>query len=111
MSNRHIDNGQITASSQKSQRTSANRARLNGSTINLLGGWTAENINNEWFQVDFLMQTYVSMVITKGRLDSNYWTETYSISYSDDGVLFMNYSQGIGIKVNDKQNKVTASLT
>jgi hypothetical protein len=40
------------------------------------------------------MHTVVNMVTTQGRWENNHWTETYALSYSDNGVLFTNYSEG-----------------
>ena len=95
MSNGHISNAQITQSSRKSPRTEGYLARLNATKVQRSGGWTAHpQDTNSWFQIDFLMRTVVNTVATQGRLENSYWVESYSLSYSDNGVLFTNYGEG-----------------
>jgi hypothetical protein len=95
MSNGHISDDQISRSSHISGRHDGSRARLNTTTVYLSGSWLARPQDTKsWLQVDFLMHTVVNMVTTQGRWENNHWTETYALSYSDNGVLFTNYSEG-----------------
>ena len=60
------------------------------------GGWIAEpnKEENSWFQVDFGRWTKVTGISTQGRqgffLD---WVTKYSVSYSYDGIFFLDYKE------------------
>ena len=100
MSNGHISDDQISRSSKISGRHGGSRARLNVTSVYLGGSWVVPAQDTKsWLQVDFLMHAVVNMVTTQGRPQISRWTETYALSYSDNGVLFTNYSEGDERKV------------
>ena len=64
------------------------------------GSW-AVSTNNEfqYFEVNFGGWTQVTKVATQGRQDGAWWTKSYSLSYSYDGVFFVDYKEDDVVKV------------
>ena len=102
MENGQILDSQITTSSEYDSNHGAANGRLNfvaagGKT----GAWSARTSDvNQWLQVDLLGITKVTGIKTQGREDCcNQWVKTYTISYSNDGTTFTNYTQDNQVKV------------
>ena len=107
MSNGHISDIQIIESTAANRETPGRLARLDNTNTYYSGAWTADHMDaNKWLQVDFLMSTVVTMVVTQGRSDGNFWVTTYVLSYSDDGHLFRNYTESGIRKVNGQLNSM-----
>ncbi|XP_068680517.1 uncharacterized protein, partial [Montipora foliosa] len=64
------------------------------------GSW-AVSANNEfqYFEVNFGDWTQVTKVATQGRQDGAWWTKSYSLAYSYDGVFFEDYKEENVVKV------------
>ena len=64
------------------------------------GSW-AVSTNNEfqYFEVNFGDWTQVTKVATEGRQDGAWWTKSYSLAYSDDGVFFEDYKEDNVVKL------------
>ena len=64
------------------------------------GSW-AVSANNEfqYFEVNFGDWTQVTKVATQGRQDGAWWTKSYSLAYSYDGVFFEDYKEDNVVKV------------
>ncbi|KAL9955598.1 hypothetical protein ACROYT_G036941 [Oculina patagonica] len=79
------------------------------------GAW-AVSTNNEfqYFEVNFGDWTQVTKVATQGRQDGNWWVKSYSLSYSYDGVFFIDYKEDDVVKVfsgnSDRYSVVTHRL-
>ena len=92
MEDKKIPDDQITASSVWSGASDprdhgASNARLNrpaqGQTT---GSWSALTKDlNQWIQVNFLLPTWVTGVMTQGREGGNQWVTEYKVEYSSDG--------------------------
>ena len=103
MENGLIADGQITASSYLSGSHEPFLARLHLKPVPLgrIGAWASlYNDLNQWLQVDFGRQYNVSRIATQGRQDISQWVSKYKLQFSEDGVMFYNYTNELGqIKV------------
>ena len=96
MENGRILNGSITASSQENENVGPENARLN-----FKGAWSPLNVEqNQWLQVDFGAETRVTAISTQGRHNFDFWVESYTLRYSDDGSNFEHYQVELYTKVN-----------
>ena len=88
MEDKRISDNQITASSAY-QNLYAYNCRLNYKST-----WAAKSHSstNQWLQVDFLHKVHVCAIATQNY--ESEWVKTYSLQYSDDGVVFTDYKQG-----------------
>ena len=60
---------------------------------NFKGGWVSYSRNtNQFLQIDLENVTKVSRIVTQGSFDQNWWTKTYTLDYSQDGVTFISYN-------------------
>ena len=90
-----ITDNQITASSEWNHNHRAQNGRLNfiagsGRT----GAWSAKkNDQHQWLQVDFGKVAKIDKCATQGRSDSNQWVTKYKLSYSRDGIFWLNLDQ------------------
>lgn len=104
MENGLIADGQITASSYLSGSHEPFLARLHLKPVPLgrIGAWASlYNDLNQWLQVDVGRQDNVSRIATQGREDISQWVTKYKLQFSEDGVMFYNYTNELGqIKVN-----------
>lgn len=94
MSNKAISDGQISASSEWSDRHAANLGRLHfKGASGKVGSWSSRtNDFNQWLQVDLRHQhNNITRVATQGRHDHGQWVSKYKLQYSDDGVNFLYY--------------------
>ena len=97
MESQVISDSQITAFTSRSYDSSAKFARLN------LGGWApAGPSHREWLQVDLGTYSTVTSVATQGIklyperhkwYKPEFWTTSYNLQYSDDGIAFRFYKE------------------
>ena len=92
MENSQIPDPAITASSSASANSfvpSIGRLHFLSAGSGKHGSWAAGANNlNQWFKVDMGGWTQISAVATQGRQDSNQWVESFSLSFSYDGVFW-----------------------
>ncbi|XP_068671097.1 uncharacterized protein [Montipora foliosa] len=98
-----IPDSAIVASSRYNQYAGPERARLNlpkqGSNY---GGWSSQFGGNEQFlQIDLGQVTKVTRIAHQGRSDANWWTTSYTLSYSNDGVTFKPYNNSQTLQGNN----------
>ena len=99
MENGAITDGQITASSEKSNTQEAIRGRLHAKKgPGLAGAWSAKtNDPHQWLQVDLGSQYFkVTRVATQGRnagSGTNQWVTMYKLQYGDNGAHFRYYRE------------------
>ena len=64
------------------------------------GCWAAATSNTlQWFQVDFGDWAKITKVATQGREDAAWWTKSYTLAFSYDGVFFEEYKEDDIVKV------------
>ena len=104
-----MENGQttkyfITASSQRRPSDGPENARFHSST----GSWMPQTSDrNQWLQVDLVNKMQISGISTQGHPNDTFWVKSYSLRYSNNGVLFEVYTPEQQSKV--KLNKKNAS--
>ena len=101
MENGKIPESSITASSQYNNATGPENSRLNFKGVKETDGGWRSNVGDRkpWFQVDFASLMNITGFATLGMADEKRrLAETYTLSYSDDGVIFHRY---LGNKVSD----------
>jgi len=91
-----IGDEQITASSSYGIAVSAYNARLNKVSSNgVKGGWAAGKLDlNQWLQVDLGRRYQIHAIATQGLYNYAQWVKTYSLQYSDNGIVFEDYEDG-----------------
>jgi len=82
--------------------------RLNyRSTLNNRKSWAPALLDlNQWLQVDFLNKAHVCAIATQGQDELAQWVATYSLQYSNDGVVFIDYKQGHIFQGNSNSNGI-----
>ena len=98
MEDGRINNGQITVSSYYSwgsNRFDGGQARLNN--MKYPGAWEPTD-SNPWIQVDFLDQKTVGAIATQGwgrtgNIRENSHVKTFKLSWSVDGIVWINYKE------------------
>lgn len=64
------------------------------------GSWaTSTNNQFQYFEVNFGDWTRVTKIATQGRQDGGWWTKSYSLAYSYEGVFFVDYKEDGKVKV------------
>lgn len=64
------------------------------------GAWAVSKNNEfQYFEVNFGDWTRVTKIATQGRQDGGWWTKSYSLAYSYDGVIFEDYKEDNIVKV------------
>ena len=48
----------------------------------------------QFLQIDLANVTKVTRIATQGTFDKNWWTKTYTLDFSQDGVTFISYNTG-----------------
>ena len=93
MKNGRIPSRAITVSSKWDRYHGGNRARLQISRRGrYIGAWSAKHNNPyQWIKVDFSRPVKVLAVATQGRQDLSQWVTRYYLSYSFDGINFVDY--------------------
>ena len=91
MENSEIADSQITASDQwNSLSWAAQRARLNHDTA-----WSTHILDgNQWIQITFNQQQYVTGLITQGK--NHAWVKTYKVEFTEDGSTWEFASDSVG---------------
>ena len=90
MEDNKIADGQIIASSEwsSSRYHGVKNARLNGPAQlpDSVGAWCAAGRkDNQWIQVDLMIPTWITGVMTQGREDTSEWVKQYKVEYSSNG--------------------------
>lgn len=97
MEDDRVYNSQITASSTINKYYAPSKARLN---LRGHGGWTAaKRDRKQWLQVDLGIATRVKRIAIQGRYNANYWTTSFTVSYSNNGVRFYPYMENKRLRV------------
>ena len=99
MESTEIADKQITASSYYTVKYRGIYGRLNGPTD---AYWCPDNDDYDapWFQVDFMSEVSVDGIDTQGGVGSySSRTETFTVSYGSDGIIFEVYKENGGDKV------------
>jgi hypothetical protein len=87
MQSSRIPNSRITASSIWDANHGAHLSRLQSARA-----WCVKTNNRyQWIQVDFGRATRVTKFATQGRKDNRQWVTRYTLSYSQDGAVFVDY--------------------
>ncbi|KAJ7382129.1 oligosaccharide binding [Desmophyllum pertusum] len=118
MQNKDIADSQITASSQFDSNHGATNGRLNfaaggGKT----GAWSSRtNDVNQWLRVDLGQRGKVTGIQIQGREDCcNQFVTSYTLSHSNDGTTFTDYTQNGQVTVfagnSDKTTVITQFLS
>lgn len=90
-----IPDSAIKASSKVNQQHEGRNARLHfKGGLGRVAAWAAlENNELQWLQVTFGKWTKVAGVAIQGRHTVEQWVETFTISFSFDGLLFKDYRE------------------
>ena len=48
----------------------------------------------QFLQIYLENVTKVTRIATQGSFDLNWWTKTYTLNYSQDGITFMSHNNG-----------------
>ena len=93
MQNGRLPDSVLTASSMLSATYAPGMARLHQTAASGRGGsWIAKTQDhNQWFQIDFGVETTITRIDTQGRQDGSQWVKEYTLRYSDDGSYFTQY--------------------
>ncbi|XP_066440797.1 SCO-spondin-like [Eleutherodactylus coqui] len=69
------------------------RGDINSTRLNIVPGWSPlPSDEHPFFQVDFLQPTFISAVVTQGGRQSGGYITKYRLMYSNDGIVFHNYT-------------------
>ena len=82
-----IRDGQITASSRFDVAQRASGGRLHRT----VGGWRPLVDESQWFQVDFQDLAIVTSIFTQGLSENDVWTDSFIVSFGNDGQNFQDY--------------------
>ena len=89
MENSTILDSQFSASSENSYALRPAAARLNlEPTSHNHASWRPVVNTNSWLQVDFLKHTRISLILTQGRPNQDFFVTSYLVSYSTNEVDF-----------------------
>jgi len=95
LENGHVPGAAFSSSSSHDAKHVPARARLNihaDSKGN--GAWAAKTNNGkQWLQIDFGELVRVTKVATQGRQDSDQWVTKFTLSYSVDGIHWVEYKE------------------
>ncbi|XP_069815842.1 SCO-spondin-like [Dendropsophus ebraccatus] len=86
---------QLSASSHKENNPpDAGRLNIVPNILNIVPGWSPlDSDPHPFFQVDFLLPTFISAVVTQGGRQSGGYVTKYRLMYSNDGIVFHNYTR------------------
>ena len=105
MKNGWIPDEAITSSSDHSFKTLAMRGRLDATSDanNEAGGWCPKFADeHQWLQVWLGSDHIIQKGATQGRHNHNQWVTSYTLSYWQDGMTFVDYK--------GKDNKVSSLM-
>ena len=102
MEDGRILDSQITGSSFYNNTSRYHLARLNNKkTTHHSGAWRPKDSDsNEWLKIDFLTSTLITNILTQGEEGSLNYVEKFTVSISNNGILFHPYKEDGQIKVN-----------
>lgn len=108
MQDRSIPDASITASSMWTHTHGPHRARLNNVRQgSMTGSWSAKtNDKGQWIQVKLNKISQITQFAIQGRQDYNQWVKSFSLQYSQDGGLFVDYEGGKVFQGNTDRNTV-----
>ncbi|XP_060077614.1 uncharacterized protein LOC132557141 [Ylistrum balloti] len=118
MESGHIAEKDITASSFTYEGNPC-RARLNFSGIpyplgSIHGGWTPIQDSDQWIQVSLNTSYKINQLMVQGQADEDHWVTSFAITYSTDGITWVNYTNEAGNTIfegnTDKNTIVTINL-
>ena len=113
MQDNKIPDSALSASSTlNSYHTPPANGRLHFQAASKYGGWSGKRQDESpYFQVNFGNWTNVTKVATQGGHDGVWWTKSYSLAYSYDGVFFQDYKEDDIVKVtNSAQNSTNTQI-
>ena len=93
MQNGKIPNSALSASSKLNANYGPENARLHFHPVGgRQGAWIPSVQNhNQWFQVDFGVETQVTRIATQGRQNANQYVTKYTLRYSLDKSYWNQY--------------------
>lgn len=105
MQNGKIPNSALSASSKWNANYGPENARLHSHPVGgRQGAWVSSVQNhNQWFQVDFGVETQVTRIATQGRQNANQYVTKYTLRYSLDKSYWNQY-QPFGYTVVSKKS-------
>ena len=108
LENGHVPDAAFSASSSYSAKFVPARARLNiHADSKGYGSWAAKSNNGkQWLQIDFGELVRVTKVATQGRQDADQWVTKFTLSYSVDGMHWVEYKENSVTWVS-KNNNIT----
>ncbi|KAK3717343.1 hypothetical protein QZH41_011575 [Actinostola sp. cb2023] len=110
MQSKAIPDSRITALSMYNHNYAPSQGRLHYKSPKgqgRSGSWSAKtNQAGQWIQVDLGKVTKVSGIATQGRYDADQWVTGYTLQYSIDGKVFMDYKAGKVLAGNKDRNTV-----
>ncbi|GIX94553.1 SCO-spondin, partial [Caerostris darwini] len=84
LENGALIDSQLSASSSYSSTLTPENVRLGSDSV-----WSvAYSDDKQYLQIDFLDEANVTGIITKGREDEPQWVTAYTVSYSNDGIIW-----------------------
>ena len=95
LENGHVPDAAFSASSSAQAKHAPARARLNiHADRKGYGAWAAKTNNGkQWLQIDFGEHVRVTKVATQGRQDNDNWVTKFTLSYSVDGIHWVEYKE------------------
>ncbi|XP_077125438.1 SCO-spondin-like [Ranitomeya variabilis] len=89
---------QMSASSHKENNPpDAGRLNIVPNILSIVPGWSPlDSDRHPFLQVDFLQPTFISAVVSQGGRQSGGYVTKYRLMYSNDGIVFHNYTGGGG---------------
>lgn len=93
MQNGKLKDSVLSASTEFNAYAGAENARLHFyAESGRYGAWIAQKQDhNQWYQVDFGVETQITRIDTQGRQDGAQWVKEYTLRYSTDGSYFKQY--------------------
>ncbi|XP_075444784.1 SCO-spondin-like [Ascaphus truei] len=72
--------------------------------LNIVPGWSPLGTDRKpYFQIDFLQPTFISAIVTQGGRQSGGYITKYRLMYSPNGLLYHNYTAGMGRSPQDTE--------
>jgi len=95
LENGHVPDAAFSASTSHDAKLVPARARLNiHADSKGRGAWAAKTNNGkEWLQIDFGELVRVTKVATQGQQDNDNWVTKFTLSYSVDGIHWVEYKE------------------
>ena len=106
LENSHVPDAAFSASSSYNTKHAPARARLNiHADSKGIGAWAAKTNNGkQWLQIDFGELVRVTKVATQGRQDVSQWVTKFTLSFSVDGMHWIEYKENSVTWVSEYNN-------